>query len=183
MVQLPFYTDASWAPRWLHDLHEPVHSIGSFSLTDHRGRSVQAATLTGGVTVLNFFFAGCSNICPVTVANLAQVQESLEQAGAGAVHFLGVSVTPLEDTQSALAGYAHRMKLGGAWQLATGDPVQVERLATQSFFAASITEAHTEKAYLVDDKRRIRGIYNATQPGDLLRLQQDAMLLVKLTRL
>ena len=181
VAQLPFYTDASFAPRWLHDLHEPIHSVGSFALTDHRGRVAQAAAMTGRVTVVNFFFAGCADVCPMTVANLAGVQERLakgQPGGAGAVGFLGISITPLADTQSALAGYAHRMKLGEGWQLATGSVQAVERLATESFFARSITEAHTERAYLVDAQRRIRGIYNATQPGDLLRLQQDAQLLV-----
>ena len=112
------------------------------------------------------------------MANLAGARERLAQSGAEAVRFVGVSITPLQDTPPVLAGYAHRMKLGEGWQLATGDVAQVERLATESFFARSMGEAHTEKAYLVDGQRRIRGVYNATQPGDLLRLQQDAQRLM-----
>ncbi len=173
-AQLPYYTDASFAPRWMHDLHEPIHSVGSFALTDHRGRAVQAAAITGRVTVVNFFFMGCAEVCPMAVTNLAGVQERLAKAQPAGVAFLGVSIMPLADTPSALAGYAHRMGLGEGWQLATGEVQAVERLAMESFFARSISEAHTERAYLLDAKRRIRGIYNATQPGDLLRLQQDA---------
>jgi cytochrome oxidase Cu insertion factor (SCO1/SenC/PrrC family) len=72
------------------------------------------------------------------------------------------------------------MGLNAQWQLLTGSPEQVEYLVVNSFFAKNRLEAHTEKAYLIDADRRIRGIYNATQRGDLLRLREDVQRLSNL---
>jgi protein SCO1/2 len=71
-----------------------------------------------------------------------------------------------------LSSYAQRLQLS-EWQLLTGSAEMVEQLAVQSFFAKSRLEAHTERAYLIDSQRRIRGIYNATQRADMLRLRED----------
>jgi protein SCO1 len=182
-AKLPYYTDASFAPRWLSESPAAVHAFKSFSLLNQAAQPVNERQLQGGITVVNFFFAGCTTVCPASMAFLRELQleirDSIKQAGvkqAGVVHtqprFWAISIDPLSDTPQSLQTFAERMALSD-WQLLTGSPEQVEQIATQSFFAQSRLQAHTERAYLLDGQGRIRGIYNATQRGDLLRLRQD----------
>ena len=174
---LPFYTDSSFAPQWLPEDAEKVHQLGDFHLTNQSGQPVQSNQLAQGLTVVNFFFAGCSQVCPSSMAFLREIQQNLkqeasQQRGSQSVQFWVISIDPLSDTPQALSSYAQRLQLS-EWQLLTGSPEAVEQLAKQSFFAKSRLEAHTERAYLIDSQRRIRGIYNATQRADMLRLRED----------
>jgi cytochrome oxidase Cu insertion factor (SCO1/SenC/PrrC family) len=183
---LPFYTEASFAPRWLPQHAQTAHQIGSFQLLNQASQSIEAKQLNGGITVVNFFFAGCSQVCPASIAFLREIQKDLNdelqsQGVPHLPHFWAISIDPLSDTPHSLSQYAQRMELP-SWQLLTGSPDAIERLATQSFFAKSRLEAHTERAYLIDGQRRIRGIYNATQRGDLLRLREDVLKLTALQR-
>jgi cytochrome oxidase Cu insertion factor (SCO1/SenC/PrrC family) len=183
---LPFYTDASFAPQWLPESTDSVHQLGVFRLVNQAKQPVQASQLAGGLTVVNFFFAGCSQVCPASIAFLREIQQDIAKdvaktAHAQALKFWAISIDPLSDTPEALASYAQRMQLLD-WQLLTGTPDEVDHLATQSFFAKSRLEAHTERAYLIDDQRRIRGIYNATQRGDLLRLREDVLRLQRMAQ-
>jgi protein SCO1/2 len=65
--------------------------------------------------------------------------------------------------------------------LLTGEKSEIYRLARRSYFAEkdlgftkdSTEFLHTEHLVLVDTKRRLRGIYNATLKPDILQLQQD----------
>jgi protein SCO1 len=140
---------------------------------------VRGKQMSQGLTVVNFFFAGCSQVCPASIAFLREIQKDLasdlaSRHAASTLQFWAISIDPMSDTPQTLNSYAQRMQLTD-WQLLTGEPEQVERLATQSFFAKSRLEVHTERAYLIDSQRRIRGIYNATQRGDLLRLREDVL--------
>jgi cytochrome oxidase Cu insertion factor (SCO1/SenC/PrrC family) len=178
-AQLPFYTDASFAPQWLPEGVQSVHQLSGFELVNQQGQPVRGKQMSQGLTVVNFFFAGCSQVCPASIAFLREIQKDLaadlsQRHAASTLQFWAISIDPMSDTPQMLNSYAQRMQLTD-WQLLTGAPEQVERLATQSFFAKSRLEAHTERAYLIDSQRRIRGIYNATQRGDLLRLREDVL--------
>ena len=69
------------------------------------------------------------------------------------------------------------------WKLVTGDANQIYGLARQSYFAddsrledqpsGAEDFLHTEKALLVDQQGRIRGVYNATVPHDIENLIAD----------
>ena len=67
------------------------------------------------------------------------------------------------------------------WRLVTGQPQVIYDLSKTGFFSDLLdgrrAGTHTEKAFLLDGQRRIRGIYNATQPADMRRLKEDIQLL------
>ncbi len=182
-LELPLYNDASLIPRWANQdgasTHMAEHVIGNFSLVDHRAARFDSVALSGHPTVVAFFFTGCTNLCPTTVAQLKGIEQRMQAQHLNEVRFVAVSVTPLQDDVRALALYAKRFDLGASWNLVTGDVPSVEQFAADSFFAKTTTDVHTERAFLLDGDRRIRGVYNVTQPSDMARLVQDTAQLAK----
>ena len=177
--ELPLYNDASLTPRWANQGGADEHVIQNFSLLDHRAGRFDSSVLAGHPTVVAFFFTGCTNLCPTTVAQLKGIEQRMQSQHQKDVRFVAVSVTPLQDDVAALANYAKRFDLGASWNLVTGDVPSVERFAAESFFAKTTTDVHTERAFLLDGDRRIRGVYNVTQPADMARLVQDTAQLAK----
>lgn len=179
VAELPMFNDASLLPKWVTDGALKEHVIGGFRLQDHRAEDFVSAHLGGRPTIVSFFFTGCSSLCPTTIAQMKALEERLQKQQTKSVQFVGITVTPLQDDVSALANYAKRFDLGDAWRLVTGDVQSVEGFAERSFFAKTTADVHTERAFLLDGDKRIRGVYNATQPADMARLTQDA---IKLSR-
>jgi protein SCO1/2 len=176
---LPMFNDSSLLPKWVTDGALQEHAVSSFKLQDHRGTLFESSALQGQPTVVSFFFTGCSSLCPTTIAQMKALESRLQAQNRLPVRFVGVTVTPLQDDVTTLANYAMRFDLGDAWHLVTGDLPSVERFAEQSFFAKTTADVHTERAFLLDGDKRIRGVYNATQPADMARLTHDAVRLAK----
>lgn len=77
-----------------------------FTLVDADGRTVHGNDFRGKVAVLYFGYTNCPDVCPTTLAKLAQVLSMLG-ADADGVRVLFVSVDPKRDAGKVLATYAH----------------------------------------------------------------------------
>ncbi len=69
------------------------------------GKMVTAADYRGKVVALFFGYSNCPDVCPLTLANLAEATARLG-AKAGGVRVLFVSVDPDRDTPARLKAYA-----------------------------------------------------------------------------
>jgi protein SCO1/2 len=76
-----------------------------FTLTGPSGATMTAADLRGKTVLLYFGYTHCPDVCPTTLAVLAQALKRLGPAAA-AVRVLFVSVDPKRDSGQALARYA-----------------------------------------------------------------------------
>ncbi len=76
----------------------------SLSLTDHRGQPRRLEDFRGKAVVLFFGFTQCPDVCPTTLADMAQVMRELGPL-AERVQVLFVTVDPERDTQEVLAKY------------------------------------------------------------------------------
>ncbi|HSM21513.1 MAG TPA: SCO family protein, partial [Rubrivivax sp.] len=74
------------------------------ALTDADGRPRTLADFEGNVTVVFFGFTQCPDVCPTTLAELAQVKQSLGADGARVQGVL-VTVDPERDTAEILKAY------------------------------------------------------------------------------
>ena len=74
------------------------------ALTDHNGRHRTLADFRGKVVVLFFGFIHCPDVCPTTLAELAQVARELGP-DAGKMQVLFVTVDPERDTPDLLRQY------------------------------------------------------------------------------
>lgn len=77
-----------------------------FTLTNDDGQRVTAGDYRGQVTLLYFGYTHCPDVCPTTLAKLAQSVRALGDR-AGGVRVLFVSVDPRRDTVAVLHRYVH----------------------------------------------------------------------------
>lgn len=170
---LPFYVKADLMPRWRG---ADKRHIEDMALTDQNGKPFDETVFRKGPTVVNFFYGGCTTVCPVSMELLSLTRKDL---GDEAPNFLSISVTPLQDNPAALRAYAKKIGLPDQWHLATGVPKQVYAMAREQLLTDIETPGpdgqppHTERAMLIDDAGRIRGIYDANQAVDLMRMRYD----------
>lgn len=180
---LPFYQDAELTPQWLSaetQIGGKIHRVAPFSLTDQNHREITETDLDGKIVVANFFFTHCGGICPTTMSHMKQIQKAV--AGNSEVLLLSYTIDPDQDTAEVLTQYARDRKISTTnWRLLTGPKEALYGMARASFFADSNLGPaksdsdflHTETFYLLDGKRRIRGIYNGTQNREVGKILED----------
>jgi cytochrome oxidase Cu insertion factor (SCO1/SenC/PrrC family) len=104
-------------------------AIGQLMFTDAQGRPVTLASLRGKTVVLTDFLSLCQEVCPLTSANLGQVDQAIGRAGrASEIALVEVTVDPERDTSARLAAYSKIIGAGANWQLLTGSAADVAAL-------------------------------------------------------
>lgn len=134
----------------------------SLSLTDHRGQARRLEDFRGKAVVLFFGFTQCPDVCPTTLADMAQVMRELGPL-AERVQVLFVTVDPERDTQAVLAKYvpafdARFLGLRGSLEAtrATAKEFKVyfeKRPGTQP---GAYSIDHSAQTYVIDPRGRLR---------------------------
>ena len=115
---------------------------------------------------------------------LMAVQEAFSSDDS--VLILSHTVMPWVDTVAQLKRFEELKSINGdQWKLLTGSKEDIYAIARDSYFAdegsKSVTGSdeflHTENVMLIDQGRRIRGVYNGTSRLDITRLIEDIHLL------
>lgn len=75
-----------------------------FSLTDHTGKRRTLEDFRGKVVVMFFGYTHCPDVCPTTLADMAQVVRQLDK-DADKLQVLFVTLDPERDTRELLAQY------------------------------------------------------------------------------
>ncbi|HYJ03768.1 MAG TPA: SCO family protein [Chthoniobacterales bacterium] len=109
----------------------------SFTLTNQNDEQVTLDTFRGRPFVLTFIFTRCPvpTFCPRISQNFFELQEAIksDQALAGKVRLLSITLDPNFDTPEILKSYAHQQKADEqVWGFATGAPAEIDKL-TQRF--------------------------------------------------
>lgn len=187
--ELPFINKPDFTPEWISKsdkAYNSIHTIPAFSFTNQDGKSVTEKTVEGKVYVVDFFFTSCGSICPKMTGNMASLQEAFKNNDR--VLFLSHTVIPEIDSVPVLKKYAEsKGVIAGKWHLLTGNKEDIYRLAKKEYFAGDTIGyyqtgdefLHTENFILVDQQRRIRGVYNGTLPVEMDRLKDDINSLLK----
>lgn len=76
-----------------------------FALTDHQGKARTMADFRGKVVVLFFGYTHCPDVCPTTLAELAEALKRLGPDAAAKVQVLFVTVDPERDSADLLSRY------------------------------------------------------------------------------
>jgi len=92
-------------PWQTHDISGLMPDL-EFALGDDQGREVSALDYRGRVALLFFGFTHCVDVCPTTLAQLAQ---ALKATGSGRddARVLFVTVDPARDSTAVMHAYAH----------------------------------------------------------------------------
>ncbi len=87
-------------------LFDTPRDPGDFSLIDHNGSPFTERDLINHWTLIFFGFTHCPDICPATMANLAELKAQLVGTEASDARVVMLSVDPARDTPDRLAQYA-----------------------------------------------------------------------------
>lgn len=87
-------------------LFDTPRDPGDFSLIDHNGSPFTERDLINHWTLIFFGFTHCPDICPTTMANLAELKAQLVGTEASDARVVMLSVDPARDTPDRLAQYA-----------------------------------------------------------------------------
>ena len=181
---LPFYGTADLTPEWVaadDPAYPSLHRIADFSFINQDGNTITSADFDERIYVANFFFVRCTQICPTMRTNLSKIQAAY--ADDEEVLLLSHSVMPEADTVPMLQKYAQlNGVVSGKWHLVTGSRTAIFEQAQASYLVDLEADTasglvHSETFVLIDQQRRIRGIYNGTLAFDVQRLIEDIALL------
>lgn len=132
------------------------------ALSDAEGRPRSLADFRGKVTVIFFGYAQCPDVCPTTLAELAEARRALGPAGQD-VQGVFVTVDPERDTPEMLRDYVRAFD--PSFVALRGSPEQTREAAKafKIFYAkvpgkteGSYTVDHTAGAYILDREARLR---------------------------
>lgn len=133
-----------------------------FRLTDHNGQERSLQDFRGKVVVVFFGFAQCPDVCPTSMAELAQVKQSLGADG-DKLQGLFVTVDPERDTPEVLKAYmanfdpsflALRTSPEGLAALAKDFKLYYKKVEGKT--PTSYTMDHSAGSYVYDPQGRLR---------------------------
>jgi len=132
------------------------------SLPDQNGQTRSLADFKGKVTVVFFGYTQCPDVCPTTMAELAQIKKALGPDGAR-LQGVFITVDPERDTPEVLKAYVGAFDPGFVGL--RGSPEQTKEVAKafKVFYAkspgkteGSYTMDHTAGSYVFDTQGRVR---------------------------
>ena len=133
-----------------------------FQLTDHNGQARSMKDFAGKVVVLFFGYTQCPDVCPTTMAELAEVKKTLGADGER-VQALFVTVDPERDTPEVLKAYM--ANFDPSFVALSGTPEQLAAVAKdyKAYFKkaegktpTSYTMDHSAASYIYDTKGNLR---------------------------
>jgi protein SCO1 len=133
----------------------------SLDLTDHNGQPRTLADFRGKVVTVFFGFTHCPDVCPTTLAAMAQVVRELGP-DAQRVQVLFVTVDPERDTPEVLRQYVP--SFDSRFLGLTGDAAAIARAAKefkvyyqkQALPGGSYSMDHSAGTYILDASGRLR---------------------------
>ena len=187
--KIPFYNTPDFTPYFINETEASskiTHRIKPFAFYNQDSTIFRSESLQGKVYVANFIFTRCSNICPDMISQMKRIEKTFKNNNE--VALISFTVTPWFDDVKALDKFSKKNHISSSqWSLLTGSKASIYTLARQSFFAEESIGynkdtnefLHTEHFVLVDQKGRIRGIYNGTLPLEADQCIEDMKLLLK----
>jgi protein SCO1/2 len=151
---------------------EPAAKAPEMVLTDQSGQPFALSAQEGKVVLLFFGYTSCPDVCPTTLADMAQVARKLGDTATG-VQVAFVSVDP-NDTPQKLAQYVKLFNPNFAGL--TGSEIELQRAMKSFQVKAERRETpgsgvgysidHSAFTYVIDKQGRLRELINYGTPAD-----------------
>ncbi|MBT34039.1 MAG: SCO family protein [Thalassobius sp.] len=161
------------------------HTISNYQFVDQDSDFVTPETFSNCIYVTDFFFTTCPSICPKMTAQMMRVYEEFEENPK--VKMLSHSIDPTHDTVAVLKEYADNLGVKSEkWHFVTGTRDDIFEMGRKNYMVAVVEDENAEGGFfhgghfiLVDNHRRIRGIYDGTDSLDVNNLLNDIPILLK----
>lgn len=162
----------------------------TFALVNQDGEAVNNQTLAGRPYVAAFMFTNCTTACPMMAGKLFSLQKEIRSK---AVRLVSFTVDPERDTPEVLRGYLTKFQAEkDRWLFLTGTKEQMVE-AEKGFHLRlprpdpnavpnnsadpMVAMPHSDRFLLIDQKGRVRGIYDSKDETALAKLKQHSELL------
>ena len=160
------------------------HKVRPFKLKNQFGREVGLEDWGGKIIIADFFFTSCPSICPKLTRNMKKLQTAFKKTDS-LVRFVSFTVDPARDTVQALKAYGDKFGIDhDTWFMLTGDRNELYDIALNEFKASIASNGnidtgfiHTDRFFLLDKDRVVRGWYNGLDSANLDKLIKDVVLL------
>jgi protein SCO1 len=155
----------------------------NFSLPDQFGVTRTVADFKGKAVVVFFGFAQCPDVCPTSMAELAEVKKLLGKDG-DKLQGIFITIDPERDTAQVLKSYMENFD--PSFLALRGTPEQTEQVAkhfktyykkVEGKTPGSYTMDHSAGSFVFDPQGRVR-LYNRYGSG-AVALADDIKLLLK----
>ncbi len=158
-------------------LPEP-RSVADFALTGQDGLPFTRDDLRGHWTLVFTGFTNCPDICPATLATMADLERRLARPD---LEFRFVSVDPARDSPEVIRRYLAHFGAGIAG--ATGTREEIERFTAGLGLAQVVnpgtggeyTVDHSTALVLIDRRARLAGYFQAPHLADALAADLAAL--------
>lgn len=165
-------------------------TVTGFALTNQLGQPMTADDLRGAPWLANIIFTRCPGPCLRMTTNLRALQKRLPRNSN--LRIVSLTADPAFDTPAVLQRYAERF---GAkprrWQFLTGPQLSIYKLATHQLLL-SVAEnpdptnaapadlfIHSTKLVLLDERGRLRAIYDGEDTNAHPRILADLAALAR----
>jgi protein SCO1/2 len=140
----------------------PPRQAPDFSLRGSDGSELKLGRYRGKVVVLGFGFTSCAEVCPTTLAILAQARKKLGASG-NEVQVVYVTVDPERDDAAHLRRYLAGFDPTFVGGTGTAEQLAAVRkdygvVAEKTPFAGGYAVAHSSFTYLIDRDGRLRAL-------------------------
>ena len=182
----------------------PVYmALPQVNLTDQDGQSFSLSQTRGKVVLLSLVYTHCPDICPLTTANVKQIQDRLKSAGLSAqVELVTFTVDPQRDTPTVLKSFAEVYGWDPSnWVFLTGAADQIQVLInTLGLYVERVYYIggtpypettlpnpppdtpylvnHTDRMFLIDRQGNVRALV----PGSSTNVEDDLRMIQELLR-
>lgn len=184
-VEVPFFSPGTLDPLWNTKNTDPIVIIPPFRLRDQDDALQTEGLFEGKLTLVTLFFSSCAGFCPTLIKSLQSVESNI-RGSHPEMQYVGLSIDPQTDQPTVLRGYFARMKLSRSWKLLTGDPQQLTHIA-RGVLAAEVFPlpkskgqfGHSEHFFLIDQHRRLRGVFSGTRLDVTKQIKENLAQLAK----
>jgi protein SCO1/2 len=103
------------------------------------------------IVIISFIYTSCTDICPLTTARVAQLEEKLGDMVGRNVFFLSMTVDPKTDTPERLKEYAERFGAGPGWSFVTGKPEDIRAINYKFGDRSGVISEHRNEIVIGND--------------------------------
>lgn len=157
------------------------HTIPDFQFVNQDSTIITQADVADKIYVADFFFGTCPTICPIMKQQMLRVYDEFKDNPNFAI--LSHTIDPEHDTVAYLKDYSERLGVvnNNTWHFLTGDKDKIYEIGSGSGYLVPVGEdqdapggfIHSGAFILVDGQRRIRGMYDGTDPKQVSALISD----------
>jgi len=154
-------------------------TIPPFRFVNQDSSEVSNHSFDGKIYVADFFFISCPDVCPVIQRNMLKVYNKYKDNKE--VKLLSHTIDPKHDAPYRLKQYAKKLGAEGTqWEFLWGSKESIYSLAKNDYMVSvdDTTKgpggfAHEGYLVLVDQQKRMRGVYDGTSDQEVDKLMKD----------